>query len=209
MLTRRRAGFGIAVVLSGMALVPLIVTRIESLQARTNERLSLLATPALRSRRRVAVVYFSRSGNTALLARHLAWRLGASLFTLQASDYELGLPGWVNAMRDAGKHEASLSPQAVDLSEHDAVYLGSPIWMFSPAPPIWQLVEQNRFDGKDVVLFNTFNSRFKQEFIDSFREKILQRGARSFRHQFVRRGRMPWQLSPDDMLEAFDSKWVK
>jgi len=89
------------------------------------------------------------------------------------------------------------------------VYLGSPIWLYSPAPPIWQFVEQNRFDGKHVVLFNTFNSRFKQEFIDTFRQKVLQRGARSFEHQFIRRGRMGQQRSPEEMLEAFDSEWAK
>jgi len=68
--------------------------------------------------------------------------------------------GWVNAMRDAKRHEAVISPLTVDLSGHDVVYLGSPIWLYSPAPPIWEFVKRNRFDGKRVVLFNTFNSRF-------------------------------------------------
>jgi hypothetical protein len=116
--------------------------------------------------------------------------------------------GWVNAMRDAREHDAVVSPQKIDLSAHDVVYLGSPIWLYSPAPPIWQFVEQNRFDGKGVVLFNTFNSRFEPQYVETLRQKVMQRGARSFEHQFVRRGRMGGQLSPHDMLAAFDAAWA-
>ena len=70
----------------------------------------------------------------------------------------------------------------------DSIYLGSSIWLYSPAPPIWQFVEKNRFDGKHVVLFNTFNSKFKQEYINTFHQKVMERGAVSFEHQFVNRG---------------------
>jgi flavodoxin len=207
-LNRRRVGIGMALGLSGLALVPLIVTRVENHQAGETARLLPQDKSAGPSPRRTAVVFFSRSGNTALLSRHLARRLDASLFRLEASDYDLGFIGWVNAMRDAGNHEAAISPRTIDLAGHDAVYLGAPIWMYSPAPPIWQFVEHHRFDGQRVVLFNTFNSRFKPEYVETFREKVLQRGARAFEHQFIWRGRMGRQRSPHEMLAAFDSAWA-
>ena len=167
MLNRRRVGIGMAIGLSGLALVPLIVTRVENHQAGETARLLPDDKSAGPSPQRTAVVFFSRSGNTALLSRHLARRLDASLFRLKASDYDLGFIGWVNAMRDAGNHETAISPRTIDLAGHDAVYLGSPIWMYSPAPPIWQFVEHHRFDGQRVVLFNTFNSRFKPEYVET------------------------------------------
>ena len=76
------------------------VTWIESYQARH------LATkepyvPATSDRKTTAVVYFSRSGNTALAARHLANRLNARLFPLDAPDYKLGLGGLAHALKDA------------------------------------------------------------------------------------------------------------
>jgi hypothetical protein len=37
------------------------------------------------------------------------------------------------------------------------IILGSPIWYFRPAQPLWTFVEKNNFQGKAVVLFNTFN----------------------------------------------------
>jgi flavodoxin len=208
MLNRRRIGVGMAIGVSGLALVPLVVTTIENYQARETQQLIPQDQSAETPTRRTAVVFFSRSGNTALLSRHLAKRLNASLYRLLARDYDLGLVGWINAMRDARNHNAAISPQTIDLAGHDVVYLGSSIWMYSPAPPIWQFIEQSRFGGKRVVLLNTFNSRFKPEYIEIFRQKVLQRGARSFEHEFTRRGRMGQQLAPQEMLQAFDAQWV-
>lgn len=197
----------LAVVAVAAAGVLITVTRIESHQARQlQDKLPYTSTPVTASRR-VAVVYFSRSGNTALVARHVATRLKASLFELEAPDYRLGLLGLGHALQDARGHEADITPRYIDLEPFDTVYLGSPIWLYSPAPPIWEFVEHNRFDGKRVVFFNTFNSQFKPELIEAFRDKVMQRGARSFEHRYVRRGRMTQQLSADEMLQAIDAQW--
>nr|WP_060985588.1 hypothetical protein [uncultured Acidovorax sp.] len=198
---------GLALGLSALAITPLVVTGIERLQARATADLLPHDGMAPGSAQRSAVIFFSRSGNTALLARHLARRLNAGLYRLEARDYSLGLLGWANALRDAQNHEANISVPEIDLSAHNTIYLGSPIWMFSPAPPLWQFVVSQRFDGKQVVLVNTFNSRFKPEFIEQFRQLVMQRGALSFEHRFVRRGRMGWQLSPQEMLDSFDARW--
>lgn len=66
-------------------LVLLAVTWIESRQSRQLAGKQPYAPPATASR--AAVVYFSRSGNTALAARHVARRLDAQLFALEAPDY--------------------------------------------------------------------------------------------------------------------------
>ena len=46
------------------------------------------------------------------------------------------------------------------------------------------------------------------EYIAAFGQAVLQRGARSFEHQFIRRGRMGGQLSPEEMMNAFNAKWA-
>lgn len=195
----------VGVALLAAALVPVGVTWIERRQSRDLAPREPYASGG--EARRIAVVYFSRSGNTALAARHIARRLDAALFEIQAPDYALGLKGWVHAMRDAPGGRADISPRTLDLQRYDTVYLGSPIWLYSPAPPIWAFVENNRLDGKRVVLFNTFNSQFKQEYIETFRAKVMAQGARSFEHRFVRRGRMTRQMGPDEMLATIDAEW--
>ncbi|WP_226876474.1 flavodoxin family protein [Microbulbifer hainanensis] len=207
--------FALALALVAIAVLGVLfgVTWIENYQAR-HLKTDSAEIPVVSDSKRAAVIYFSRSGNTALAARHLAKQFDARLVELQAAEYELGVAGLTNALKDANalkKRPQALPdivPSAIDLSSYDIVYLGSPIWLYSPAPPIWTFIESNRFDGKDVVLFNTYNSNYSQEWIESFRSKVMSRGARSFLHLPIRRGRMTQQKTPDEMLEAIDTHWM-
>jgi flavodoxin len=192
-------------------LVLLTVTWIESRQARALESEQPYSGPA--GAPRTAVVYFSRSGNTALAARHVAQRLDAQLIALQAPAYQLGVGGLAHALKDANalkeQPEAlpEIVPNTIDLTAFDSVWLGSPVWLYSPAPPIWAFVEYNRFDGQHVVLFNTFNSHFGDDHIARLQAKVMARGARSFEHRHVLRGRMTQQLTSEQMLQAIDAEW--
>ncbi len=188
------------------------VTWIESRQARQLAGKQSYASATVGASR-TAVVYFSRSGNTALAARHVAKRLEAQLFSLEAPDYQLGLSGLANAVKDANTRRSQpevlpdITPRTIDLTPFDTVWLGSPVWLYSPAPPIWAFVEHNRFDGQQVVLFNTFNSHIGEDYIAKFKAKVMARGAKSFEHRHVLRGRMTQQLSPEQMLQAIDDEW--
>jgi len=183
------------------------LTQIEKHQAKHNQQLIRQQIKPDASQHLAAVIYFSRSESTALLAHHLAQLHSGRLFRLEASEYNLGLMGWFNAMLDARDHEATITPQKIDLTAFETIYLGSPIWLYSPAPPIWDFIQNNRFDDKNVVLFNTFNSKFEQHFIDEFKNIVISKGARSFTHQYIKRGRIGQQLSPEEMLNAFDEAW--
>lgn len=194
-------------------LVLLAVTWIESRQARQLEGKQPYASPAAASASRTAVVYFSRSGNTALAARHVARHLNAQLFPLEAPDYQLGLSGLTYALRDANALKAEpealpdIIPSTIDLTPFSTVWLGSPVWLYSPAPPILAFVEHNRFDDQHVVLFNTFNSHIGEDHIAAFKAKVMARGAKSFEHRHVLRGRMTQQLTPEQMLDIIDDEW--
>lgn len=188
------------------------VTWIESRQAK--RLFSMQPTTAVSVKNsRTAVVYFSRSGNTALAARHVANRLQAPLFPLKAPDYQLGLRGLTQALKDANARRSQaellpeISPRTIDLRSFDTVWLGSPVWLYSPAPPIWAFIEHNRFDGLHVVLFNTYNSHIGEDHIAKFKEKLMARGAKSFEHKRILRGRMTQQITPEQMLQAIDKEW--
>ncbi|WP_235331426.1 flavodoxin family protein [Aeromonas hydrophila] len=195
---------------AAVVVVLLAVSFIERRQA--YELAGLEAESPQVARPHTAVVYFSRSGNTALAARHLANRLGARLFALDASAYRLGPGGLVKALGDANALKSTpealpdIVPRTLDLSPFDTLWLGSPVWLYSPAPPIWAFIEHNRFDGKEVVLFNTYNSHFGEEHIAALKAKVMARGAKSFSHRHVLRGRMTHQLPPEQMLAEID-KW--
>ena len=150
----------------------------------------------------VVVIYYSRSGNTEAMAREIARRFEADLIRLTADSYTLDFKGWINANIDAwNQYPAVIAPETIDISSYKLIILGSPIWYFRPAPPLWTFVEKNNFQGKSVVLFNTFNSRFKSEQIDEFRQLITNRGGKFIDHLFVRRGRIYNQISGNELIK--------
>jgi len=66
---------------------------------------------------------------------------------------------------------------------------------------LWTFVEKNDFKEKNVILFNTFNSRFKSEEIELFQREIEKKGGRLVDHIFIRRGRVYYQKSGKQLLE--------
>ena len=72
--------------------------------------------------------------------------------------------------------------------------------MFRPATPLWAYVEQAALTGKQVVLVTTGNSRFEQAETDAFAKRVEARGGRLIRHVFLRRGRIFWQKSREELL---------
>jgi hypothetical protein len=72
--------------------------------------------------------------------------------------------------------------------------------MFRPATPLWAYVEQAKLTGKEVVLVTTGNSRFEQAEIDAFAKRVEARGGHLIRHLFLRRGRIYWQKSREELL---------
>jgi hypothetical protein len=206
MMMLKWAGALLALVVVAVALVLFVVSRVELQQAKEADA-RLRGSPHVESGGKNAVIFYSRSGNTALAADHVARRLGARLYRLEADDYALGLPGLVSALGDARQHEARVVGPAIDLRGVQTVYLGSPIWLYSPAPPIWEFARRQRFDGQDVVLFNTHNSTIDPRFIEEFKALVMAQGAKSFQHRFVTRGRMGQQISTEEMLEHIDTEW--
>lgn len=150
----------------------------------------------------VLVVYYSRSGNTEAMAREIARKFKADIVKIKADKYTLDYEGWRHAGRDADeKIYAEIEPEVVDMDGYRLVFLGSPIWWFRPAPPLWTFVDKNDFTDRNVILFNTFNSRFKAEEIQEFGHKIENNGGRLVDHIYVRRGRVYRQMSGEQLIE--------
>jgi flavodoxin len=150
----------------------------------------------------VLVVYYSRSGNTEALAREIARKLEADIVRIESGTYSLDFKGWRKASKDARSETyAKIEPGVVDMSKYRLVFLGSPIWWFRPAPPLWTFVEKNDFSGKNVILFNTFNSRFKPEKIQEFRRKTEEKGGKLVDHIYIRRGRIYYQKNGVELIQ--------
>jgi hypothetical protein len=150
--------------------------------------------------REVAVVYYSRSGHSEAVAREVARTFNAPIARISA-DYPLDFSGQGKAVSDANAGELPrIAVEPIDLDPVRRLFLVSPIWMFRPATPLWAYVEQADLKGKEIVLVTTGNSRFEQSEIDVFGRRVEARGGRLINHLFLRRGRIYWQKSQEDLL---------
>lgn len=151
--------------------------------------------------RAIAVVYYSRSGHSEAVAREVARLFNAPIARIDA-DYARDLAGQRKAVSDA---RADVLPhivvEPIDLDPVRRIFLISPTWMFRPATPLWAYVAQTDLAGKEVVLVTTGNSRFKQSETDAFAEQVEAHGGRFIRHVFLRRGRIYWQKSREELLQ--------
>lgn len=110
---------------------------------------------------KVAVVYFSWGGNTRFAAETIAKKAGAATFEIKA---EKPYNGDFHKCCDEAKPECrakTLRPikpiEDLDLAKYDVVFVGSPNWWGTIAPPVRTWLTQNSaaLKGKTVCLFQT------------------------------------------------------
>ena len=151
--------------------------------------------------REFAVVYYSRSGHSEAVAREVARKFHAPIARIDA-EYPRSLTGQSKAAADA---RAAALPQLQvephDLAPAGCLYLVSPTWLFRPAPPLWAFVENVDIHDQRIVLVMTGNSRYEQDQLDAFAERIRAKGGQLVRHVFLRRGRFFWQMSREELLQ--------
>jgi flavodoxin len=158
-------------------------------------------TPSADIKSDILVVYYSRSGNTEAMAREIARTLNTHILKIEAKSYSLDFRGWRNASNDArAKNKTEISPEVADLTPYRLIFMGSPIWWYRPAPPLWTFVDKNEFRDKSVILFSTFNSTFKDMEIEEFRRKIENKGGTFVDHVYLRRGRVFYQKSGRELI---------
>ena len=105
-------------------------------------------------RSRVLVAYFSRSGNTRLVAGHVRRALGADLFEVQPAqpypeDYEATLRQ-AERERDTG-FEPPLKATVADTASYETIFLGFPIWGTTAPPIIRSFLSRHDLAGKTLI----------------------------------------------------------
>lgn len=158
-----------------------------------------------------AVVFLSRSGNTRMLAGDLSRRYNADLIEVRPrdpwpEDYE-DMVAWASRWRESSDLLALES--VPDLSRHETIFLGFPIWGGALPAPVRSLLSATDLSGKTVLPFITHggfgagnavqeirslapDARFPQEFVlqcdqerdnlDALHRWLNRAGSESFRN---------------------------
>ena len=107
------------------------------------------------------VVYFSWSGNTRFAATTIAKKVGAATFEIKAeTPYNSDFQKCCDEAKPEcyGKKSRPIKViEGLDLSKYDMIFVGSPNWWGTLAPPVRTWVTQNvaALKGKTVCLFQT------------------------------------------------------
>ena len=106
----------------------------------------------------ILVVYFSRSGNTRKIANLIHLEVGGTVHEIQP---EVPYPNSYNAVVDQAKEEiqAGYRPALRSTLDHvesyDTVFVGSPNWWNTIAPPVATFLSEHDLSGKTIVPFCT------------------------------------------------------
>ena len=127
-----------------------------------------------------AVVYFSWSpdGNTRFAAGIIAKKAGADIFEIKA---ETPYNSDFNKCCDEAKPECygktlrAIKPiEGLDLAKYDVVFVGTPNWWGTMAPPVrtWVTQSKEALKGKKVCLFQTHGGGGMQRVGKEFAETV-------------------------------------
>jgi flavodoxin len=156
------------------------------------------------------VVVYSRSGNTAQMARSFATVLGADYVRLQATSGApgsyLSVPSWTS--------QVPIAPEKIDLAPYGLVLVGGPIWQWRPNAVSASFLQANDFTGKAVVLFYTFQGgKMSPETEAQWRKMVTDRGGRVVEVLGIDRTALPEGKTVADEAERLarerDAAWRK
>lgn len=109
------------------------------------------------------IIYYSRTGNSKLISQILQKELNAQVLEVKDLEDRSGTLGYVGAGFDGffDRH-TTIEPAKVDLSPYSNIIIVSPIWNWKLSTPIHTFIDNNRLDGKTVVLFTNGNNDIRK-----------------------------------------------
>lgn len=104
------------------------------------------------------VIYYSYEGNTHFVAETILKHIEADIERIEPVK-EMKSKGfgkfiWGGSKVVMGK-KPELKPISVDFSDYDKVFVGTPIWAGTYAPPVKTLLETGLLKGKEIIYFYT------------------------------------------------------
>jgi flavodoxin len=109
------------------------------------------------------IIYYSRTGNSRLISQVLQKELNAQVLEIKDLEDRSGALGYAGAGFDGffDRH-TTIEPTKADLSPYSNIVIVSPIWNWKLSTPIHTFIDNNRLEGKTVVLFTNGNNDIRK-----------------------------------------------
>lgn len=123
--------------------------------------------------RRILTAYYSRSGNTAKIAEYIRRATAARVFEVVPSvpypdDYDDVVSQAKKEISAGFRPELKTKPES--MADYDIIFVGSPCWWATMAPPVAAFLASNDFSGKTVVPFMTHEGSGLGRYVDDVRK---------------------------------------
>ncbi len=107
--------------------------------------------------KKILTAYFSWGGNTKYIAEKIHTQVGGDMFRIEPvtpypADYNETAYGIAKEQKEKNIHPPIKS---TDVSGYDIIFVGTPAWWYTMAPPVMTFLEENNFEGKTIVPFIT------------------------------------------------------
>lgn len=102
------------------------------------------------------VVYYSASGNTKIVAEKIQRAAGADIQEIKPiTPYVESYNELLKEAKGEIQKGVKRPIHPIDLSSYDVIYIGSPVWWGTVAPPLMTLIDENNLTGKIIAPFIT------------------------------------------------------
>jgi flavodoxin len=115
---------------------------------------------------RIGIFYYSFEGNTRVVAQAIATQTGGDLVELQPQkEVTHGFMKYFWGGRQAVmKKKPALLPLKQKPEEYDLIFLGTPVWAFTYAPPLQTFLTEHALQNKQIALFCCSGGAFGKSF---------------------------------------------
>ena len=103
---------------------------------------------------RSLVLYYSFGGNTREIADKIAEETGSDREEIRI-DRKIDSSNFLQYSWDSEKKNFKVLDVEKDPEEYDLIFLGTPVWAWAPAPPIYAFFEKYPLKGKEIAVFST------------------------------------------------------
>jgi len=102
------------------------------------------------------ILYYSRTGNTANVARVLHKNTKSDIEEIKDRTDRSGILGYLRSGKDAlfGK-EADVEGLKYEINDYNSIFIGGPVWVLRPATPISTMIKRLDLKNKNIILFVT------------------------------------------------------
>ena len=104
------------------------------------------------------VLYYSRTGRTALVAKSIAERLGCDIEGIEENKDRRGIFGYIIGGYEAiAKKSSSIGKLKQQPEKYDSIIIGQPVWGGMLVPAVRTLLKKHDLAPKQVALFATMD----------------------------------------------------